>query len=494
MLAALKLADTRVREPLPELLGHGYRLSALNRREGDKIPPAGALKDFNNWKDLVTFRQKCNHPIADESGLPLQPEIPFAAMALPPPLLPDPVYSRAVDLLLELTALTSASGDAEGLHRAAARLAKALAEHGLDTEIRAESVAAGPPLPVLYARGRPADEGSLLLIGHLDTVLAAAPPRREADRLIATGAIDMKGGLAAFAGALDLLRQRGVEPPAGLLLVVVPDEEVGGEHSRAAVARWGAGARALWVLEPGEPTADGGETIVAGRRGMFQWRLQVRGRAAHSGLHYWEGRSALAAAARWVAAAEALSRPSGGPTVNTGRLVGGDAGFVDDLAQAHGLLGGDRQLNVVPDRAVAEGEARFLCAADRASLANRLESVTGEIAAGTETTCTLEIYGDIPPVDPNTPHAAWSQKAVDLAARSGWHLEIETERGGISFPNFLPNPGAIPILDGLGPVGGGMHTREEYVSLTSFQRRIVLLADLLAAAGDASYRSPSVER
>ena len=59
-------------------------------------------------------------------------------------------------------------------------------------------------------------------------------------------------------------------------------------------------------------------------------------------------------------------------------------------------------------------------------------------------------------------------------------------RGGISFPNFLLDPGRIPVLDGLGPVGGGMHTREEFVDLRSLRRRIVLLADLLAAdAGSA---------
>ncbi len=70
-----------------------------------------------------------------------------------------------------------------------------------------------------------------------------------------------------------------------------------------------------------------------------------------------------------------------------------------------------------------------------------------------------------------------------LAAAAGWRLEIEEERGGISFPNFLPDPDRIPVLDGLGPIGGGMHTREEYVELRSLGRRIVLLADLLGEDG-----------
>ena len=400
--------------------------------------------------------------------------------------LPEPLFERAVELLRELTAISSDSGDSAGLRRAAERLAAALRERGLAVEIQDEDGAS--LLPVLYARGADTSRGHLLLIGHLDTVLPAMEPHIDGDRLVATGAIDMKGGLAAFVGALDLLRHRGQQPPADLLLVVVPDEEVGGELSRAAVRRWGETARALWVLEPGEPgEGTDSETIVAGRRGMFQWRLEAHGQAAHSGLHYWEGRSALAAAASWVAKAEALSHQGGGPTVNAGRFVGGDATFVDSLATAHDLIGTDRQLNIVPDRAIVEGEARFLRAIESDELARHLKALARDVATATGTSLGFGVVGPyIPPVDPYGPQTAWTRRAVDLAAAQGWDLEIETARGGISFPNFLPDPTRIPVLDGLGPIGGGMHTREEYVELRSLGRRIVLLADLLAADGTRS--------
>jgi glutamate carboxypeptidase len=398
----------------------------------------------------------------------------------PATVLPTALFERAVDLLRELTAISSPSGDAEGLERMAEHLAAELAKRGLATEIRAApSVEAGRSLPVLLARGADTSRGHLLLIGHLDTVLSAAPVHLDGDRLVATGAIDTKGSLVTLVGALDLLGHRGQTPPADLLLVAVPDEEVGGELSRAAVRRWGETARALWVLEPGEPAGDS-ETIVAGRRGMFQWRLEVRGTSAHSGLHYWDGHSALAAAAHWITEAEALSRRTGGPTVNTGRLVAGDASFVDDLGIAHVFLGTERQLNVVPDRAVAEGEVRFLRPQDQGETLQRLLGLAGDVGRRTGTTLTFTPGPVIPPVDPESPHSALSRRAVELAAERGWSLEIETDRGGISFPNFLPDPSRIPILDGLGPVGGGMHTREEFVSLESLRRRIVLLADLLA--------------
>jgi glutamate carboxypeptidase len=330
--------------------------------------------------------------------------------------------------------------------------------------------------------------------------LPAAPPRRDGGRLVATGAIDMKGGLATLAGALDLLARRGVAPPADLLVVAVPDEEVGGELSRAAVARWGARARGLWVLEPGEAgSRPGAETLVGGRRGLFDWRLAARGKSAHSGLHLADGRSALLAAARWCLAAAAPSTQdavsgtgAGGPAVNVGRLVAGDASFVGDLARAHVLLGTERQLNVVPDSAVAEGEARFSTVAAGEQVAGRLAGLAASISAGTGTSLAFTRGPVIPPVDPGGPQRSWCERAVALAAARGWRLEVEEERGGISFPNFLPDPARLPVLDGLGPIGGGMHTREEFVELASLARRIVLLADLLQA--DAAGRSEARKR
>ncbi|MEM8994230.1 MAG: carboxypeptidase regulatory-like domain-containing protein [Acidobacteriota bacterium] len=59
-------------------------------------------------------------------------------------------------------------------------------------------------------------------------------------------------------------------------------------------------------------------------------------------------------------------------------------------------------------------------------------------------------------------------------------LEIERSRRGVSFSNFLPpSPEPPRGLDGLGPVGGGMHTEEEWVSLESLHRRTAWLARML---------------
>lgn len=397
-----------------------------------------------------------------------------------PAFTPQDVYRPTLALLERLTAISSASGDLEGLEAAARCLAAELERHGLELEIRQEPDAQGSPQPVLYARSEAAGEPHLLLIGHFDTVLPAAAPERRDGRLYATGAIDMKGGLAAFVGALDLLAARGERIPPGLLLAVVPDEEVAGHLSHQVVSREGVSARGLWVLEPGQKRGEA-ETLVGGRRGIFDWRLDAFGRSAHAGNAFWKGRSALAAAAEWCVAARGLAGPGAGPTVNVGRMVAGESGFVEDLHAGAELVGTTRQLNVVPDRATVEGEARFLKTPEGEALRSRLGELAAEVARAHDLELRFEPGPMVLPVDPQGPSRRWSEQAVALAAQAGWRLEIEDHRGGISFSNFLPDPSAIPTLDGLGPVGDGMHTREEYVELSSFDRRIALLADLLAA-------------
>ncbi len=393
-------------------------------------------------------------------------------------LLPAEIRERCEGLLEELCAISSPSGDAAGLRRVAQRLGDALQGRGLAVELRDEESEEGR-FPLLLARAPKAGDSFLLLVGHLDTVLPAHPPWRDGDDLLASGALDMKGGLAAFVGALDVLAARGYPYPDDLLLAVVPDEEVSGRISERTMRQLGRGARAVLVLEPGEGRGEA-ETLVAGRRGMREWRLEVHGRASHSGLAYWDGRSALAAAAAFSLEAAGLSRPGYGPTVNVARLVAGSADFVGQLRDRAELVGTTRQLNVVPDRAVVEGELRFLRLAEGNTVLAELRAIADRVAAEHDVTTSFTSGEAISPVDPHGPGRALVERAVALAAQRGWQLEVEEDRGGISFPNFLPCTVAVPVLDGLGPVGSGMHTREERVSLTSLSRRVVLLADLLA--------------
>lgn len=388
------------------------------------------------------------------------------------------VVDRSVALLEDLCAISSESGDAAGLRRCALRLGAELEALGFRCRIEELPNVNGEAQPLLVAESTPVEGKHVLLVGHLDTVLPGTPPRRLRDRLVGTGALDMKSGFTALTGALWLRRSLGLETPPGLVLIAVPDEEIGGPISELAVRRWGDGARALLVLEPGGHVADA-ETIVTGRRGLSVWRLEARGRAAHSGLAYAEGRSALAAAAEWSARVQGLSELDSGPIVNVGRIVGGDSEFVQDLGEEHRFVGTTQRLNVVADRCLAEGEVRYLRLDDRDRAVAEMKKLAGSAADRWGVRMHFEVVDEIAPVPPSSAAHKLAQRLVEVAAAEGWRLELEADRGGVSFPNFLPDPESVPVVDGLGPVGGGMHTREEWVSLESLERRICLTANLL---------------
>ena len=361
------------------------------------------------------------------------------------------VFEGAVHFLEGMCGISSPSGDVSGLTRVAEQVAEEVEGFGLTPEIRHEVGMDGHAQPVLMAHGPAAGERFTLLIGHLDTVLPAVPPRLHEDRLEGTGALDMKGGFAALCGALETLRMRGLRPPDDIMLLAVPDEEVGGPISEKMVQRYGENARTVLVLEPGEVRA-ASETLVAGRRGLTVWRLDARGRAAHSGLAYWEGRSALAAAAGWSAEVQRLSQRGGGPLVNVGRIVGGDSEFVQDLGEEHHFIGTSQRLNVVPDRCIVEGEVRYLSLEDRDRTLGEMGTLADAEGERWGVELFLEEVQHIPAVNPDGPGAVLADRLVAGAEREGWTLEIERDRGGVSFPNFLPDPAAVPVLDGLGPV------------------------------------------
>ena len=158
---------------------------------------------------------------------------------------PREVLARSAGLLEDLCATSSASGDRDGLYSVAGRLADELRARGMVPEIGAEAGLNGAGQPVLVARGPEDGDGRVLLLGHLDTVLPAEPPRIDGLKLHGTGALDMKGGFAALVGSLSLLESRGEPLPSDLVVVAVPDEEVGGPISVRAVRHWGDGARAV---------------------------------------------------------------------------------------------------------------------------------------------------------------------------------------------------------------------------------------------------------
>lgn len=303
--------------------------------------------------------------------------------------------------------------------------------------------------------GRP-----ILLLGHLDTVwplgtLAQMPFKIESGRAWGPGVLDMKAGVAMAITAVELLQSKNLlHRPVTLLLV--GDEETGSHASRAITEKLAAQCEAVYVLEPAQGLEGAYKTA---RKGIASYRVHVTGVAAHSGVNFEQGHSAIAELARQVSLIEACNDPRRGVTINVGTIEGGT------------------RSNVVAAEAWAEVDARVVHAADFPRLDRCLRSLCVQ-----DKGCVLKIEGELnrPPMERTKVTVTLYRRAATLAARMGFQLQ-EASTGGGSDGNFTSALG-VPTLDGMGAVGEGAHARNESVLLRELAPRTALLAAMLCGA------------
>ncbi|MCF6522382.1 M20/M25/M40 family metallo-hydrolase [Streptomyces sp. JJ36] len=366
-----------------------------------------------------------------------------------------------------MTAVDCGSHDPEGVDAVGRLAAERL--RALGFTVRHEPVPvpdlAAPVGRVLVARrpGRRPSGRRLLLMAHLDTVYergtaAARPFRGEGDRAYAPGVCDDKGGLLLGLAAVGALCDLGADDWAELVFLCTPDEEIGSPGSRPVTEALAAEADAGLCLECARENGD----LVGERKGVVDLRITVTGRAAHSGVEPERGANAALAAAHLVVGLQELNGRIDGVGVNVGRVRAG------------------ARTNVVCDEAVLDVELR---AATRAGLAAARAEVA-RVAARTPvagTAAEVTAGEECPPMERTPASVALAEEALRTAAGLGIRTRAAAT-GGVADANFAAGAG-LPVLDGLGPVGGGDHSPGEWLDLTSVVPRGTLLAALLARLG-----------
>ena len=295
----------------------------------------------------------------------------------------------------------------------------------------------------------------ILLLGHLDTVwplgtLKTMPWREAGGRFYGPGVLDMKAGVAMALAASSALAQVGISRPVTLLLN--PDEEVGSPASRPITERLALASEAVLVLEPAQ-----GLACKTARKGVGDYRLHVTGVAAHSGVDFAHGHSAILELARLIEKVAGFTDLRVGRTVNPGVISGGT------------------RSNVIAEHAYAAVDVRIAKASDAAKVEKLFRNLRCADPA-----CKLEITGGMnrPPMERKPGTVALYKRARKLAAELGFTLD-EAATGGGSDGNFTAALG-VPTLDGLGAVGEGAHAAHESVVIEHLVPRTALLAALLA--------------
>jgi glutamate carboxypeptidase len=364
--------------------------------------------------------------------------------------------ARATRELEALVAVSSPSGDLAGAEEAAA-IAAALAPDDARIERVPCSSAGHADDVVLRVEGT--GSRRLLLVGHLDTVVAHdqhRPLTRDGDKLLGSGTVDMKGGVVLALGLLRALaapERRATFAEAALLLVHDEEWRIGRFRH---VDRF-TGFDICLCFEAGQLTSDGGDAVIVKRKAAGTLRVLAHGRSSHSGSAPDQGRNALLGLAAAAQAVFAMHDPHGElrltavPTI----LRSGDA------------------FNVVP----AAGE--LFCdmrADDAVAFDTVLDAVPDEVDGVTLEPALLRLW---PGMDARGPAAGLLAAAGERLGRTITGMD----RGGASDASHFAS--TIPLtVDGLGPRGGGAHAPNEFVLETSLRSR----AEVALAIADAALR------
>lgn len=311
----------------------------------------------------------------------------------------------------------------------------------------------------LEIRNKPeAEQIDVMLIGHMDTVFPVGtaelrPMTTDAEKAYGPGVSDMKSGLLNVVYAMRNLDQ-AVLDKLSICICMNPDEETGSLDSVDWIQATAKQAKNVLVAEAAR--ADGG--LVKARKGMARYKLTFSGVAAHAGNEPENGRSAITEMANWIIAINAMTNFESGTTLNVG-IVSGGAGA-----------------NIVPEHAEAIVDVRFWSNAEYDDVDTELNGLTQRpFVDGVSIQLEREAYKPsmVPSEQTEALMALVEQAADELSIDINWK-----EVGGGSDANNTAILG-VPTLDGLGPIGAGFHSDQEYLLLESIEPRIKMLMRVL---------------
>ena len=359
--------------------------------------------------------------------------------------------------LTEICAIDSGHANAAGTKAVADYFESRFQALGLRTERRFYQD--NDFAPVLFASNCEPKDAEVIFVAHMDTVFpvgtaAEWPLTVDADGIAhAPGCVDCKGGCLLTYYLVRNLLETGT-CNFKFCAVFNSDEEKGSLYSKPYFEELAQTAKYCFVFEPGRPN----DEFVAVRKGGANFIIKCHGIAAHSGVEPEKGASAILELSRWVNELYTLTDYEGGTTLNVGRFDGG----------------GDN--GAVPDYAECTLSFRYL---DPAAM-DKLQALFARMKQEPfDSRTSIEIVQKSlrPAMVPNERTEALLSMLKAAGEKLGQDVEWLTTGGG-SDGNWVAHYG-VTTLDGCGPCGGKLHTREEYLKTWSIEPRLDLMKQLL---------------
>ncbi len=346
----------------------------------------------------------------------------------------------------------SPSRHPEGTAKIAAFFTERFSAMGWNIQPHAFNAEIGPCLEITNNGKKPYD---LLIMAHMDTVFPVGttsqrPFTIKDGKAYGPGVNDMKSGLLAAYYALQSLQASGLLENSSICVAMNSDEEISSIYSRPWLEELSKVSRHAFVLEPAR--ANG--ALVNQRKGVGRFSMEFNGVSAHSGVDHEKGISAINELGHWIVTLHEMTNYQAGTTVNVGVVQGG------------------MSANTVADQAKAQMDIRFTDNAE----AEKIQNVMQQMIANPATPgIKIQVSGGVtrPPMNPSAKTLELCRAIDIIAEKSGISFEWAATGGG-SDGNFSAAFG-VPTIDGMGPVGGGSHSNNEYLVVDSLAPHLALL-------------------
>lgn len=299
----------------------------------------------------------------------------------------------------------------------------------------------------------------VLFISHMDTVFNTEDVKSwpvtidENNIAHGPGVIDCKGGCLLVYTILREMQKAG-EISFKFVAAMNSDEEGGSNLSRDYFEKLADRATYCLVFEPGRA----GREFVGIRKGGAKYTVTVHGVGGHSGADFFKGANAIVELAKWVPEFTSLISRETETTVNIAKFNGGlDNGQTPDLAEL------SMRLLYLDPKAI-----------------DQMDEILKKTKHPFDPRCTIEVHEKgmrRPPmiISENT------KKLFECLDVAGKETGVDTtwiSTGGMSDGNWVAHHG-VGTLDGCGPCGDHMHTKDECLYVDSVEPRFNVMRQLL---------------
>jgi glutamate carboxypeptidase len=309
----------------------------------------------------------------------------------------------------------------------------------------------------------PNSRPNIVFLGHIDTVFSLDSSFKDIEvkdnTIIGPGVIDMKGGIILMLNILSDLKENR-EILKNVRIILTDEEEVGSMNSKEQLQRLTKSMKHCLVFEPGLANGD----FVTGHSGVKWIKISVKGKSAHAGLEHDIGVNSIVDLSNKIVKISQFTDYSNNLTVNPGVITGG------------------KKANVVPDEASVIVDIRYRNNNDLELLLKKIEEIVktqyvfnNKIEQGT-----IAELIDIAQLPAMPESKAFYLMGIITQIGKNYNLNFTGVPVGYgSDANHIASYQDVQIIDGLGPYGGGMHTEQEFMLISSYTQRLIICKDLV---------------